>query len=67
MRAIELRMLDQPVLAELSEAPERYAATQGLCSRPMPTSSKLSHARHATSFSRAGLPPPGVGIWRWIH
>lgn len=34
MRAIELRMLDQPELAELSEAPERYAATQGLVLTP---------------------------------
>jgi [ribosomal protein S5]-alanine N-acetyltransferase len=30
MRAIELRLLDEPVLAELSEAPERYAALQAL-------------------------------------
>ena len=34
MRAIELRMLDHPVLAELSEAPERYAATQSLVFAP---------------------------------
>ena len=34
MRAIELQMLDHPVLAELSEAPERYAATQGVVLTP---------------------------------
>jgi ribosomal-protein-alanine N-acetyltransferase len=34
MRAIELRLLDEPVLAELSEAPERYAATQALVLTP---------------------------------
>ena len=34
MHAIELQMLEQPVLAELSEAPERYAATQALVLTP---------------------------------
>jgi len=34
MRAIELRTLDQPVLAELSEAPEGYAAPRALVLTP---------------------------------
>ena len=34
MPAIELRLLDEPVLAELSEAPERYAASEALVLTP---------------------------------
>lgn len=34
MRAIELRLLDGAVLAQLSESPERYAATESLVLTP---------------------------------
>ena len=34
LRAIELRLLDEPALAQLSEAPERFAATQALVLTP---------------------------------
>jgi ribosomal-protein-alanine N-acetyltransferase len=34
MRAIELRLLDEPALAELSQAPGRYAATEALVLTP---------------------------------
>ena len=61
MRAIELRMLDQTVLAELSEAPERYAASQALVLTPH-ADLVQAVARQTRSFvQQDGVTAPWVG------
>lgn len=61
MRAIELRMLNEPVLAELSKAPERYAATQALVLTPH-ADLVQAVARQTLSFvHQAGITAPWAG------
>lgn len=61
MRAIQLWMLDQPVLAELSEAPERYAAAQALVLTPH-ADLLQAVARQSLSFvQQGGISAPWAG------
>jgi len=61
MRTIELRMLDQTVLAELSEAPERYAATEALVLTPHADLVQVV-ARQTRSFvEQGGITGPWAG------
>jgi RimJ/RimL family protein N-acetyltransferase len=61
MPAVELRVLDQPDLDELSEAPERYAATRALVITPHADLVQVV-ARQTRSFvERSGIAAPWGG------